>query len=55
MQKIYIVRLSDVERTICLDVVKKLQDSSQKVRRAHILRQADVNGPIICRMLQRFR
>ena len=45
MHKIYIVRLSDAERKICLDVVKKLKGSSQKVRRAHILLKADADGP----------
>ena len=45
MHKIYIVRLSESERTICLEVIKKLKGSSQKVRRAHILLQADANGP----------
>ena len=32
MQKIYIVRLSEDERTTCLALVKKLKGSSQKVR-----------------------
>ena len=45
MQKIYIVRLSDDERQLCLAIIKKLKGSSQKVRRANILLQADVNGP----------
>ena len=45
MQKIYLVRLSDAERQTCLDIVKKLKGTSQKVRRANILLQADVNGP----------
>ena len=45
MKKIYIVRLSDAERTTCLDIIKKLKGSSQKVRRAHILLQADADGP----------
>ena len=45
MHKIYIVRLSDTERKICLDVVKKLKSSSQKVRRANILLKADADGP----------
>ena len=34
MYKKYIVRLSDEERKVCQDVVKKLKGSSQKVRRA---------------------
>jgi len=45
MQKIYIVRLSEEERQLCLAVVNKLTGSSQKVRRANILLKADVNGP----------
>jgi hypothetical protein len=45
MQKIYLVRLSEEERQICLAIVKKLKDSSQKVRRANILLKADVHGP----------
>ena len=45
MHKIYIVRLSDDERQICLAVINKLKGSSQKVRRAHILLKADANGP----------
>jgi len=45
MHKIYIVRLSEDERQICLDTIKKLKGSSQKVRRANILLQADANGP----------
>lgn len=45
MYKKYIVRLSDEERQICREVVKKLKGSSQKVRRAQILFQADADGP----------
>lgn len=45
MNKKYIVRLSDEERATCHAVIKKLKGSSQKVRRAHILLQADANGP----------
>jgi hypothetical protein len=45
MYKKYIVRLSDEERQICREVVKKLKGSSQKVRRAQILLQADADGP----------
>jgi hypothetical protein len=45
MKKTYIVRLTDDERQICLDVVKKLKGTSQKVRRANILLKADANGP----------
>jgi len=45
MNKIYIVRLTDDERTICLAIVKKLKGSSTKVRRANILLKAEVDGP----------
>jgi biotin operon repressor len=45
MKKIYIVRLADEERQICLAVVKKLKGTSQKVRRANILLKADADGP----------
>jgi Homeodomain-like domain len=45
MNKKFIVRLSDEERAICQEVVKKLKGSSEKVRRAQILLKADVEGP----------
>ena len=45
MYKKYIVRLSDEERRICQEVIKKLKGSSQKVRRAQILLKADADGP----------
>ena len=45
MQKIYIVRLSEDDRSVCLALVKKLKGSSQKVRRANILLKADAGGP----------
>jgi hypothetical protein len=45
MNKKYIVRLSDEERGICQQVLKQLQGSSQKVRRAQILLKADAEGP----------
>jgi hypothetical protein len=45
MNKRYIVRLSDEERQVCQQVVKKLQGTSQKVRRAQILLKADADGP----------
>ncbi len=44
MNKKYIVRLSDQERKTCTEVVKKLQGTSQKVRRAHMLLKADADG-----------
>ena len=45
MYKKYIVRLSDEERSVCRDVVRKLKGSSQKGRRAQILLKADADGP----------
>ena len=45
MKKKYIVRLSDSEREELEAVVKKLNGTSQKVRRAQILLKADVEGP----------
>ena len=44
MIKKYIVRLSDEDRQCCIDVVKKLKGTSQKVRRAQILLKADAEG-----------
>ncbi len=45
MEKKYIVRLTDEERLVLRDVIKKLKGSSQKVRRAQILLKADADGP----------
>lgn len=45
MYKKYVVRLSEQERQTCLDVVKKLKGTSQKVRRAQILLKTDADGP----------
>src|SRR5947209_4205270 len=45
MQKKYIVRLTDQERSELVDVVKKLKGTGQKVRRAQILSKADADGP----------
>lgn len=39
--KKFIVELSDQERQTCLQVVKKLKGTSQKVKRANILLKAD--------------
>ncbi len=39
------VRLSEEERDVCQQMLKKLQGSSQKFRRAHILLRADADGP----------
>ncbi len=44
MVKKYIVRLSEQERSLLRDIVKKLKGTSQKVRRATILLKADVDG-----------
>ena len=44
MQKIYVVRLAKDERNILTEVVKKLQGTSQKVRRAQVLLKADADG-----------
>ena len=45
MQKKYVVRLTDEERTELQAVVRKLNGTSQKVKRAQILLKADVDGP----------
>jgi hypothetical protein len=45
MRKHYIVRLSEEEKSICHEVIKKQKGTSQKVRRAQILLKADANGP----------
>ena len=45
MRKKYIVRLSDTERVTLGQVIKKLNGTSQKVRRAQILLKADADGP----------
>jgi len=45
MVKKYIVRLSDEERTLLRDIVKRLKGTSQKVRRANILLKVDADGP----------
>ena len=44
-QKRYIVRLTAQEREICQQTVRKLNGSSEKVRRAQILLKADADGP----------
>jgi hypothetical protein len=44
MQKKYVVRLTDEEREELARVVKKLNGTSQKVRRAQILLKADADG-----------
>ena len=45
MNKKYIVDLTDDERSLLRDVVKKLNGTSQKVKRANILLKADTGGP----------
>lgn len=45
MNKKYIVRLTAKERRTLSEMVKSLQGSSQKVRRAQMLLKADVRGP----------
>lgn len=45
MKKKYIVRLSNKERKILKEIVKKFKGTSEKVRRAQILLKADVKGP----------
>ena len=45
MEKKYVVRLSDEERSVLKAVVKKLKGSSEKVRRAQVLLAADADGP----------
>ena len=45
MQKKYVVRLTEEERSVLQQVVKKVKGSGQKVRRAQILLKADADGP----------
>jgi len=45
MNKKYVIRLSDAERRVCDEVVRKLKGTSLKVRRAQILLKADADGP----------
>ena len=45
MNKKYIVRLNESERAELLAIVKRLAGTSQKVKRAQILLQADAHGP----------
>lgn len=44
MQKKYIVRLTNGERQQLREIIKKLEGSHQKVRRAQILLKADIEG-----------
>jgi hypothetical protein len=45
MYKKYIVRLTDCERQLLGEVVRKLKGTSEKVRRAQVLLKADAGGP----------
>jgi hypothetical protein len=45
MRKKYVVRLSDTEREMLAELLKKKRVSAQKVRRARILLKADADGP----------
>lgn len=45
MLKKYIVRLTEAERETLHPIVKKLNGTSQKVRRAQVLLKADADGP----------
>ena len=45
MEKRYIVRLTNEERETLRSVIKKLNGSSQKVRRSQVLLKADADGP----------
>ena len=45
MNKKYVVRLSDLERDACQEIIKNLKGSSQKFRRAQILLKVDADGP----------
>ena len=45
MQKTYIVRLTEEERSQLHGIVRKLKGTGEKVRRAQILLKADANGP----------
>jgi hypothetical protein len=44
-QKKYIVRLTEQEREVCQQTVRKLSGGSEKVRRAQVLLKADADGP----------
>lgn len=45
MAKKYIVRLTEEEREVCAETVRRLSGGSEKVRRARVLLQADADGP----------
>src|SRR3954447_26806894 len=45
MNQKYIVRLSDEERAVWQEIVKRLEGPSEKIQRAMILLKADADGP----------
>ncbi len=45
MEKKYIVRLAEEEKSILKEVVRNFKGNSQKIRRAQILLKADIDGP----------
>lgn len=45
MRKKYVVRLSDGERELLTELLKRKRVAAQKVRRARILLKADADGP----------
>ena len=45
MNKKYTVQLSDAERGVCQEIVKRLKGTSEKVKRAQILLKAAAAGP----------
>ena len=45
MNKKYIVRLSAEERSQLTELIRKGKAAASKIRHAHILLQADANGP----------
>ena len=44
MNKKYVVRLSEEERRVCQEIVRKLKGTSEKVKRAQVLLMTDVDG-----------
>ena len=54
-QKKYIVRLTPEEREVCRATIRKLNGSSERVRRAQILLKADADGPRVDRPADRRR
>ena len=45
MNRKYIVRLSDEERAVCQEIVKRLKGASEKVKRAQVPLKGDADGP----------